>query len=157
MKHVAFRWLCHQLFNLTLIWFPPLLTVSGDHHILPAFILLQTAPCELPHHYSAFGLFTGWVVPYSLIFRFSTQPHCSSTTVVKNIDIVINFIFVFVLRLCHRHRSESTVKHVGPHRQRHHAAQLSHIQRHVCVHGGLGGVPGSVSQNSRASPPYIWG
>lgn len=60
-----------------------------------------------------------------------------------------------VLRLCHSHHSEGTVKHVGPHRQGQHAAQLPHIQCHVRVHGGLGGIPGSVSHNSSTSPPYI--
>lgn len=64
---------------------------------------------------------------------------------------------VFVLRLCHRHHSEGAVKHVGPHHQGHHVAQLPHIQRHVRMHGGLGGVPGSVSQNGSTSPPYICG
>lgn len=49
----------NRVFNLTLILFPPLLTVSGDCRILPAFILLQTASGKLPHYYSAAGVSTG--------------------------------------------------------------------------------------------------
>lgn len=58
--------LCFVKWNMQLftdpvpyLWFN--LTASGDHRILPAFILLQTASGKLPHHYSAAGLSTQWV------------------------------------------------------------------------------------------------
>lgn len=47
-------------------------------------------------------------------------------------------------RLGHSHFSEGGVKHVGSHHRGHHAAGLPDLQRHVCVHGGVCGLPGQV-------------
>lgn len=57
----------------------------------------------------------------------------------------------FYLRLRHSHHSEGSFRHVGTLHRGQHSAGQPNLQRHVCVHDGIGDLPGQVGDHNKSA------